>query len=77
MGGAGPVAGRAVADRSEPFIVETPRGLIEIVRQQWRSQRAGSRWQWSGSRAEPGCGAGGKERWRARRSSKRRELRTV
>ncbi len=46
MGGAGPVTGRAVADRSESFIVETPRGPIEVVRQQWRSQRAGGRWQW-------------------------------
>lgn len=26
-------------------MVETPRGPVEVVRQQWRSQRAGSRWQ--------------------------------
>lgn len=40
------MAGRAVANRSEPLTVETPRGPVELVRQQWRSQRAGSRWQW-------------------------------
>ncbi len=40
------MAGRAVANRSEPLTVETPRGPIEVVRQQWRSQRAGSRWEW-------------------------------
>lgn len=39
------MAGRAVANRSEPITVPTPRGPIEVVRQQWRSQRAGSRWQ--------------------------------
>jgi hypothetical protein len=26
--------------------VATPRGPVEVVRQQWRSQRAGSRWAW-------------------------------
>ena len=40
------MAGRAVANRSEPITVSTPRGLVEVVRQQWRSQSAGSRWQW-------------------------------
>ena len=40
------MAGRAVANRSEPVTVPTPRGPVEVVRQQWRSQRAGSRWQW-------------------------------
>jgi hypothetical protein len=40
------MAGRAVANRSEPFTVTTPRGSVEVVRQQWRSQRPGSRWQW-------------------------------
>src|ERR1035441_7718835 len=40
------MAGRAVANRSGPVTVSTPRGPVEVVRQQWRSQRAGSRWQW-------------------------------
>jgi len=40
------MAGRAVANRSEPLTVETPRGPVEVVRQQWRSQRAGSHWEW-------------------------------
>jgi hypothetical protein len=40
------MAGRAVANRSDPLTVATPRGPVEVVRQQWRSQRAGSRWQW-------------------------------
>jgi hypothetical protein len=40
------MAGRAVANRSEPLTVTTPRGPVEVVRQQWRSQRAGSRWAW-------------------------------
>ena len=40
------MAGRAVANRSEPMRVQTPRGPVDVVRQQWRSQRAGSRWQW-------------------------------
>jgi hypothetical protein len=39
-------AGRAVANRSESVIVETPRGPVEVVRQQWRSQRPGSKWAW-------------------------------
>jgi hypothetical protein len=40
------MAGRAVANRSDPYTVATPRGPVVVVRQQWRSQRAGSRWQW-------------------------------
>src|ERR1035441_1891760 len=40
------MAGRAVANRSELVTVRTPRGPVEVVRQRWRSQRAGSRWQW-------------------------------
>jgi hypothetical protein len=40
------MAGRSVANRSDPVMVATPRGPVEVVRQQWRSQRAGSRWQW-------------------------------
>jgi hypothetical protein len=40
------MAGRAVANRSDPVTVATARGPVEVVRQQWRSQRAGSGWQW-------------------------------
>jgi hypothetical protein len=40
------MAGMAVANRSDPLTVATPRGPVEVVRQQWRSQRSGSRWQW-------------------------------
>jgi hypothetical protein len=40
------MAGRAVANRSDPVTVATPRGPVEVIRQQWRSQRAGSRWEW-------------------------------
>jgi hypothetical protein len=40
------MAGRAVANRSDTITVSTPRGPVEVIRQQWRSQRAGSRWQW-------------------------------
>jgi hypothetical protein len=40
------MAGRAVANRSEPLRVQTPRGPVDVVRPRWRSQRAGSRWEW-------------------------------
>jgi hypothetical protein len=40
------MTGRSVANRSEAVTVATPRGPVEVVRQQWRSQRAGSRWSW-------------------------------
>ncbi len=50
------MAGRAIANRSEPIRVQTPRGPVDVVRQQWRSQRAGSRWEWE---------------WLARRSGQR------
>ena len=40
------MAGRSVANRSETVTVPTPRGPVEVVRQQWRSQRPGSRWNW-------------------------------
>jgi hypothetical protein len=39
-------AGRSIANRSETVTVPTPRGPVEVVRQQWRSRRAGSPWQW-------------------------------
>jgi hypothetical protein len=40
------MAGRAVANRSESMRVQTPRGPVDVIRQQWRSQRGGSRWEW-------------------------------
>ena len=40
------MAGRAVANRSDPYTVATPRRAVGVVRQQWRSQRPGSRWNW-------------------------------
>ena len=40
------MAGRSVANRSEAVTVPTPRGAVEVVRRQWRSQRPGSRWSW-------------------------------
>jgi hypothetical protein len=40
------MAGLAVANRSEPVRGQIPRGPVDVVRQQWRSQRAGSRWEW-------------------------------
>ena len=41
------MAGTSVANRSETVTVPTPRGPVEVVRQQWRSQRPGNRWNWS------------------------------
>jgi hypothetical protein len=38
------MASRSVANRSDAVTVSTPRGPVEVVRQQWRSQRPGSRW---------------------------------
>ena len=40
------MAGRSVANRSATVTVTTPRGPVEVVRQQWRSQRAESKWAW-------------------------------
>jgi hypothetical protein len=40
------MAGRSVANRSETVTGPTPRRPVEVVRQQWRSQRPGSRWNW-------------------------------
>jgi hypothetical protein len=40
------MAGGSVANRSEAVTVPTPRGPVEVVRQQWRSQRPGGRWSW-------------------------------
>ena len=40
------MAGRSVANRSEPVTVSTPRGPVVVVRQRWRSERPGSKWDW-------------------------------
>lgn len=39
--------GTAVRNRSEPAIIATPRGPVEVVRQQMRGLRGGSAWTWS------------------------------
>jgi len=44
--GGGVMSGRSVANRSETISVPTPRGQVEVVRQQWRSRRPGSPWNW-------------------------------
>jgi hypothetical protein len=38
--------GSAVRNRSAPVTVGTPRGPVEVVRQQTRGQRRGSGWTW-------------------------------
>jgi hypothetical protein len=40
------MADSSIGNRSDPVTVATPRGPVEVVRQQWRSQRRGSRWDW-------------------------------
>ena len=42
--------------RSETLTLSSPRGEVEVVRQQWRSQNSNSRWEWE---------------WMARRSGQR------
>jgi hypothetical protein len=44
--GGGVMSGRSIANRSETVSVPTPRGQVEVVREQWRSQRPGSPWNW-------------------------------
>lgn len=39
------MAGKSVANRSETVTMSIPRP-VEVVRQQWRSQRPGSPWSW-------------------------------
>ena len=53
------MAGRAVANRSEPLTFTMPRGPVVVLRQQWRSRRAGSRceWEWLARR-------GGQRDWK-------------
>src|SRR5437660_11355736 len=40
------MAGSSVRNRSEPVTVETPRGPVEVVRQQWRTQQPRGKWRW-------------------------------
>jgi hypothetical protein len=40
------MVGSSVRNRSDPVTVPTPRGAVEVVRQQWRSQRPGRSWAW-------------------------------
>ena len=67
----GVMAGRSVANRSEAVTVSTPRGPVEVVRQQWRSQRPGSSWNWEWLARGPVSVTGGRARRPARRSAKR------
>lgn len=39
-------AGGAVRNRSKAVTVATPRGEVEVVRQEMRGQRRGSAWSW-------------------------------
>ena len=50
------MAGSSVGNRYDIVTVETPRASVEVVRQQWRSQRPGSRGSGTGW---PGSGAAG------------------
>jgi hypothetical protein len=50
------MASSNVRNRSETLTVSSPRGELEVVCQQWRSQRSNSRWEWE---------------WMARRSGQR------
>jgi hypothetical protein len=36
----------SVSNRSEIVAASSPRGQVEVVRQQWRSQRPNSPWKW-------------------------------
>lgn len=67
-----PMAGRSVAKRSDPVTVSTPRGPVEVVRQQWRSQRPGSKWDWEWLARLRVCVTGDRAQPRARRSDRRR-----
>jgi len=59
----------SISNRTETVTVSTPRGEVEVARQQWRSQRAKSHWElvWVARRA-------GKVDW-ARGTSAREAIR--
>src|SRR5438105_10256740 len=40
------MAGSSVRNRSDTVTVETPRGPVEVVRQQWRTQQPRGKWRW-------------------------------
>jgi hypothetical protein len=40
------MAGSSVRSRSDPVTVTTPRGPLEVVRQQWRTQQPRGKWRW-------------------------------
>jgi hypothetical protein len=61
------MAGRSVANRSEAVTLPTLRRPVEVVRQQWRSQRPGSTWNWDGSRGGSTSTIGGTARRLANR----------
>jgi hypothetical protein len=35
-----------VRNRSQALTISSPRGPVEVICQQWRSQKANSRWEW-------------------------------
>jgi hypothetical protein len=40
------MAGSSVRNRSDTVTVPTPRGPVEVVRQQWRTQQPRGKWRW-------------------------------
>jgi hypothetical protein len=40
------MAGSSVRNRSDSVTVSTPRGAVEVVRQQWRTQQPRGKWRW-------------------------------
>jgi hypothetical protein len=40
------MAGSSVRNRSDTVAVPTPRGPVEVVRQQWRTQQPWGKWRW-------------------------------
>jgi hypothetical protein len=40
------MAGSSVRNRSDAVTVWTPRGPVEVVRQQWRSHQPRGKWRW-------------------------------
>jgi hypothetical protein len=66
------VAGRAVANRSESLMVETPRGPVEVVRQQCAHSGLAVGGSGSGSPVAAVSATGGRDRQRRKQSAKRR-----
>jgi hypothetical protein len=59
------MASSNVRNRSETLTVSSPRGPVEVVRQQWRSQKSNSRWEgeWMARRS-------GQRQWRQATSAR-------